>query len=41
MADVFEKFVAVVAAGLRGSDDPLDGAGLAERVHLSGSTSTG
>ncbi|TCC23288.1 helix-turn-helix transcriptional regulator [Kribbella sindirgiensis] len=35
MADVFEEFVAVVAAGLRGPDGPVDGAGLAGRVHLS------
>lgn len=35
MTDVFEEFVAVVAAGLSGPCDPVSGAGLAGRVHLS------
>jgi AraC-like DNA-binding protein len=35
MADVFEEFVAVVAAGMAGPCESVHGAGLAERVHLS------
>jgi AraC-like DNA-binding protein len=35
MADVFEEFVGVVAAGLAGPCEAVDGAGLAGRVHLS------
>lgn len=35
MADVFEEFVAVVAAGMAGPCESVNGAGLAGRVHLS------